>query len=565
MRITVVALALSGMFPAAVVRGQPALQETTDFPGAPAGPVAAHPGSGCFYLAAGNIVSGDVDWVQVTLPVATARVVVDVDFSADSASSVLLASVVGGGSTFNIDDNNAARDDLCGLGSLSTPEGSRLDSAVDLPGLARGATINIGVSGANDFAFTGNHTQSFAYDVWVYVDPAPCTSDADCDDGVPCTVDSCEVSSGLCANAPDNAFCDDGVGCTNDACDPETGCESTPVDANCDDGIDCTVDACDAELDCLFTSDPGRCDDGIACTDDVCDALRGCLFTPNDANCDDGVDCTIDACDAETDCGFVPDDGFCDDGRFCTGVERCEPASGCVAGVDPCPGQFCREADARCVDCLADADCDDGAFCNGAEFCDAAGSCAAGGPPCPVPQTCNEDQDRCESESGLTLDVKPGACPNSLVLTGRGFVSAALVGTSSDDVREIDVGSLRLSRTDGVGTELAPNLAPPGPPPVYEDVATPFPGVPCACHELAGDGIVDLLVRFDGVGLLEALDLGTIRPGSLVEVQISGEFNDGRAFVVTDCLEILKRNKKASDDAEREEKAASRARRATSR
>ena len=43
------------------------------------------------------------------------------------------------------------------------------------------------------------------------------------------------------------------------------------VDADCDDGVDCTTDTCDASLRCQFTPDNGKCDEG-----EVCYAEQGC-------------------------------------------------------------------------------------------------------------------------------------------------------------------------------------------------------------------------------------------------------------------------------------------------
>jgi hypothetical protein len=48
----------------------------------------------------------------------------------------------------------------------------------------------------------------------------PCT----CDDGLDCTVDSCE--EGWCSHSGDDGLCDDGDPCTSDYCDPEQGCQA---------------------------------------------------------------------------------------------------------------------------------------------------------------------------------------------------------------------------------------------------------------------------------------------------------------------------------------------------
>ena len=58
---------------------QPALSEPGDFPNTFGGPIAVQSSSGCFWLATGSLEPGDVDWVQVTLPFAATRTVIDLD------------------------------------------------------------------------------------------------------------------------------------------------------------------------------------------------------------------------------------------------------------------------------------------------------------------------------------------------------------------------------------------------------------------------------------------------------------------------------------------------------
>jgi hypothetical protein len=97
---------------------------------------------------------------------------------------------------------------------------------------------------------------------------AACSADSECDDGNPCTTDSCDSAVG-CIN--DAVLCpDDGDLCTTDACDPGTGqCDSTPV--TCDDGVSCTIDSCDAVTgECVV--DDSQCpvclDPGASCSSD---------------------------------------------------------------------------------------------------------------------------------------------------------------------------------------------------------------------------------------------------------------------------------------------------------
>lgn len=94
-----------------------------------------------------------------------------------------------------------------------------------------------------------------------------------CDDANPCTDDFCSPATGC--NAVDNkAPCDDGQSCTlADAC---SGGACVPgdldplccvADDTCDDGDPCTDDSCQAGY-CLFAEK--NCDDGTECTADVC-------------------------------------------------------------------------------------------------------------------------------------------------------------------------------------------------------------------------------------------------------------------------------------------------------
>jgi hypothetical protein len=101
-----------------------------------------------------------------------------------------------------------------------------------------------------------------------------------CDDGNPCTTDTCEPGAGACiyGNAPDLTPCTDGDACTaGEVCRFGQCGGATPV--TCDDGDLCTVDSCHPALGC--TTAPLNCDDGSACTLDACDpAIGGCVNMP---------------------------------------------------------------------------------------------------------------------------------------------------------------------------------------------------------------------------------------------------------------------------------------------
>ena len=64
----------------------------------------------------------------------------------------------------------------------------------------------------------------------------PCVDDAQCNDGIACTYDSCDKAVGRCLNVPDNTQCQDGVYCDGqEICDPSLGCEPGTV-VSCDNG-----------------------------------------------------------------------------------------------------------------------------------------------------------------------------------------------------------------------------------------------------------------------------------------------------------------------------------------
>ena len=120
-----------------------------------------------------------------------------------------------------------------------------------------------------------------------------------CDDGVDCTNDSCDEVDDMCVNDPDDGNCDNGDFCDGEEyCDPVANCAVTPGSVpNCNDGVDCTVDSCD-EVDDVCVNDPDDdlCpDDGLYCNGpEICDAVSDCIS----GGCPCG---SIENCDEETD------------------------------------------------------------------------------------------------------------------------------------------------------------------------------------------------------------------------------------------------------------------------
>ena len=137
-------------------------------------------------------------------------------------------------------------------------------------------------------------------------------------------------------------------------------------------------------------------------------------------------------------------------------------------------------------------------------------------------------------ELAVALDIKPGSCPNSFNRKSHGVLPVALVGTESFDVMDIDLGTVQLSRSDGVGGFVDAIL------PAFEDAATVFDGELCDCHELGGDGVVDLSIKFPSPLVTSELQLDEFSKNDLVPLDVTGVLLDGTAFRGSDCIRIVK-------------------------
>ncbi len=115
-------------------------------------------------------------------------------------------------------------------------------------------------------------------------DCGACENDAACDDGDPCTVDSCTEGSCTFAFAEADTPCDDGLFCNGptDVCDGQGGCgpaadSQSPCTQVCLGICDEQADACRPDPAGSDCSDPG---DGYACTADACDGSGRCRAEP---------------------------------------------------------------------------------------------------------------------------------------------------------------------------------------------------------------------------------------------------------------------------------------------
>lgn len=296
------------------------------------------------------------------------------DGNACTVGEVCLEGMCGGGSTLACDDENLCTNDVCDtkLGCthlLNDLPCNDADICTTGDHCHLGDCIGGGALPCND----GNVCTDDQCDAVVGCQFIP--NEGPCDDGSECTTgDHCQA--GLCAVT---AFvgCDDGNPCTDDSCDIEVGCVHAANALPCDDGTVCTVGDTCAAGDCV-SGVALVCDDSNLCTDDSCNAVQGCIFANNSVNCDDDDLCTpFDKCDGGQCVGTGAVN--CDDANGCTD-DSCAPESGCInaANVAACSdADECTTADTcankTCVGGPA-LDCDDANVCT-TDACDAESGC----------------------------------------------------------------------------------------------------------------------------------------------------------------------------------------------
>ncbi|MDO8526165.1 MAG: DUF4215 domain-containing protein, partial [Deltaproteobacteria bacterium] len=265
-----------------------------------------------------------------------------------------------------------------------------------------------------------------------------------CDDGNPCTVDTCDAILG-CAHTPatDGTGCDDGNACNGLAFCSAGACQAVPAQ-DCNDGIACTTDTCNPSSGCIFTPltaaeiddnnpcttdgchaingpfhNPINVNDNDACTTDSCDPLSGPQYTP--ISCSDGNTCTTDSCDPASGCNYpaATNGTTCDDSNPCSQTDTCQ--SGSCVGTNPllcsdgntCTVEACNPATGACesgsISAMNGLSCVDGDLCTPMSFC-GDGSCSG------TRITC-DDNDLCTADA---CDAVTGFCSNTPVVYNDG-------------------------------------------------------------------------------------------------------------------------------------------------
>jgi hypothetical protein len=140
------------------------------------------------------------------------------------------------------------------------------------------------------------------------------------------------------------------------------------------------------------------------------------------------------------------------------------------------------------------------------------------------------------------FDIKPRSCPNPFNIKWLenidqgnenehalpkkgGVMPAAIVGSESFNVTEIDVSTLFLEGVEPLRSS-------------YEDVARPALGnEECDCTTGGPDEIMDLTLKFSGQEI--ASTFGPVEDGDVLVLTITGLLLDGTPFEASDCVTIL--------------------------
>ncbi len=222
----------------------------------------------------------------------------------------------GGGLDAHLSLDAAGRD-----GARPAPDAAGLDSGDVLD-----ATVAAD-AGALDGGRDGGQLDAGMPDAGHDSGPPGCTSAAACSDGIACNgVERC--TAGTCTPGV-AVVCDDGISCTVDTCNEPSGtCSFTPSAALCGSGMSC---------------DPGR---GCvsSCTESPCR-----LVAPQ-CGCPSAQACVLDGTGAR----FCATAGAAMTGQSCTGVAGCRAGDLCINIAAPGTTNVCSHF------CSSDADCSGG-------------------------------------------------------------------------------------------------------------------------------------------------------------------------------------------------------------
>ncbi|MEK7703129.1 MAG: hypothetical protein AAB317_04125, partial [Nitrospirota bacterium] len=132
----------------------------------------------------------------------------------------------------------------------------------------------------------------------------------------------------------------------------------------------------------------------------------------------------------------------------------------------------------------------------------------------------------------VPFDIKPTSCRNPLGIKGGGVLPAAILGTATFDVTQIDLSTVRLAGVAPIRFAL-------------QDVATPFyPFIgktkPFDCTTAGADGFNDLTMKFNKDAIINALGGPALPLGQVLVLKVTGSLLNGTPFIGEDVVVIIK-------------------------
>jgi len=129
----------------------------------------------------------------------------------------------------------------------------------------------------------------------------------------------------------------------------------------------------------------------------------------------------------------------------------------------------------------------------------------------------------------VSVDIKPGSCPNPLNVKSKGVLPVAVLGAEDIDITVIDAASIRLAGVAPIRSN-------------YEDVAAPvLDPCDCNCTKAGPDGFLDLTLKFETQEIVEAI--GDVNDRELLPLTLTGILFDERPIEGADCILIHGRHK----------------------
>jgi hypothetical protein len=258
--------------------------------------------------------------------------------------------------------------------------------------------------------------------------PECCTEDADCDDGDPCTSETCDTELFRCQRTPqpEGSPCGADTSCRNGRCRcarVQEPCRGTRFNNDCCSvqsvGLSCVpsplgdtrccrenLRACNHNSDCCSGAcrndhccDPaaGQCDrDGECCGSAVCRDNTCCVPAPKSTTCQGRCGQVLNNCGRNVDCGCCGLGEVCSANAPCCQQEQTE----CVFNIGGSQPTCCRLSG---YGCRQDGDCCGGGICRGGSR----KTCCQ-----PPQETCHQSGDCCGAavcRNGLCCEDRAGA------------------------------------------------------------------------------------------------------------------------------------------------------------